>query len=81
MDLKIKRDVFKKVTVQLKEEQVSFMEQFRDLILENNPELKGITEHEVYQKAFEFLMSDKRITAKMGSPRKKKTTIGDLRVG
>lgn len=73
MDFKIKRDVFHRINVQLKEEHVLFMESFKAFLLQENPDIEGINEHEVYQKAFDFLITDKRILSQMN---KKKSTIG-----
>ena len=91
MDFKIKRDVFHRINVQLKEEHILFMESFKAFLLNENPDVEGISEHEVYQKAFDFLTTDKRILSQMNkkksvaakAPRKvdpKLETIADLKV-
>jgi len=82
MDFKIKRESFHKVTLQLSEENLVFMELFKQLLEEENPEIGNLSESEIYQKAFDFLMSDKRITQKFnGLKKKKRETIADMRVG
>jgi hypothetical protein len=79
MDFSIKRDVFHKVSIQLKEDHIDFMSKFKMLLEESNPGVDAISENEVYQKAFDFLMSDKRITQKINAAvKKKKGTIADL---
>jgi hypothetical protein len=87
MDFKIKRDVFHRINVQLKEEHIQFMENFKAMLLDENPDVEGISEHEVYQKAFDFLITDKRITTKVNKRKSsiskassKRETIADLKV-
>jgi hypothetical protein len=79
MDLTIKREVYQKVNIQLREDHVEFMDRFKQLILESNPEIEAISDHEIYQKAFDFIMTDKRITQKMAKVRgPKRETIADI---
>jgi hypothetical protein len=91
MDFKIKRDVFHRINVQLKEEHILFMESFKGFLLDENPNVEGISEHEVYQKAFDFLITDKRILSQMNKKKSGATktarkvdskleTIADLKV-
>jgi hypothetical protein len=78
MDFSIKREVYQKVSVQLRQEQLDFMDKFKALIEDSNPEVEAISESEIYQKAFDFLMSDKRVIQKINGMKKKRGTIGDL---
>lgn len=91
MDLTIKRDITQSVKVNLKEEQVEFMERFRALLIQENPEVADITDHEAYQKAFDILMADKRILQRLknveaqakktsGKGGAKVKTIADIKV-
>lgn len=78
MDFSIKREVFQKISVQLRQDQLDFMDSFKALIEHSNPDVEGISESEVYQKAFDFIMSDKRVVQKINSMKKERGTIGDL---
>ena len=78
MDFSIKREVYQKVNVQLRQEHLDFMDKFKALIDESNPDVEAISESEIYQKAFDFLMTDKRILQKFNGMKKKRGTIGDL---